>query len=58
MHSDLVEWTEWVLIPAAVLLLAAVHRLDLLAIVIPVAILAAYTLCRGCSRNAYTQRKM
>lgn len=58
MHTDFVDWTEWALIPAAVLLLAAIHRLDLLAIVVPVALLAAYAVSGGCSKTPNTQRKM
>lgn len=59
MHTNLVEWTEWALIPATVILLAAIHRLDLLAIVIPSALLAAYAMCSGgCPKHERTQRKM
>jgi hypothetical protein len=58
MHTNLVEWTEWALTPATVILLAAIHRLDLLAIVVPVAVLAAYAISSGCSKTADTQRKM
>lgn len=59
MHSDLVDWTEWALIPATVILLAAIHRLDLLAIVIPSALLAAYAMCSGgCPKQEHTGRKM
>jgi hypothetical protein len=52
------DCTEWVLIPAAVLLLAAVHRAELLVIVVPLALLMAFLLCgTGTSRNS-EQRKI
>ena len=58
MHTNFAEWTEWALIPGTVLLLAAVHRLDLLAIVVPAAVLAAFALCSGRSKEPDAQRKM
>lgn len=35
-------WTDLILIPAAVMLLAVLHRLDLLTIVVPMSIVAGY----------------
>jgi hypothetical protein len=42
VNSKVMDWTEWILIPAAVLLLVALHRLELLVIVVPLTFLAAY----------------
>lgn len=58
MDNSLADWTEWALIPGSVLLLAAIHRLDLLVIVVPIAVLAGYALCSRCSKGADAQRKM
>jgi hypothetical protein len=58
MKSHITNWTELLLIPAAVLLLAAFHRLDLLVIVVPVSILAAYALSGMLTENNSSQRKI
>lgn len=44
MESKTSDWIEWILIPVAVVLLAVLHRLDLLAIVVPISVVAAYAL--------------
>lgn len=44
MKLQISDWTEWVLIPMAVLLLAGFHRLELLVIIVPVSVLASYAL--------------
>lgn len=58
MKSRVMDWTEWVLVPLAVLLLAACHRLELLAIVVPIAILAAYAVSRSFANDNSSQRKI
>jgi hypothetical protein len=52
------DCTEWILIPAAVLLLAAMHRADLLVIVVPLALLVAYMLCGSAASHSSAQRKI
>ena len=49
---------EWILIPVAVLILAAVHRADLLVIVVPLALLVAYLLCGINASRESEQRKI
>lgn len=58
MKNQVTDWTEWVLIPAAVLLLAAIHRLDLLVIVIPSAVLAAFAVSQSSGAAKTTRRKI
>ena len=42
MKLQISDWMEWVLIPTAVLVLAACHRLELLVIIAPISVLAGY----------------
>lgn len=58
MKSQITNWTELFLIPAAVLLLAAFQRLDLLIIVVPVSVLAAYALSGMLTDHNSSQRKI
>ena len=44
MKLQISDWTEWVLIPTGVVLLAAFHRLELLVIIAPISVLAGYAL--------------
>ena len=57
MKLQIMDWTEWVLIPMAVLLLAALHRLELVVIIVPVSLLAAYTLSEVTDGHS-SQRKI
>jgi len=50
--------SEWLLISAAVLLLAAMHRADLIVIVVSIALLVAYILCSAASNRDHGQRKI
>jgi len=56
MNSQVMSWTEWVLIPVAVLLLALLHRLDLLAVIVPVSVLAGYAASERCLRRNSSRR--
>jgi hypothetical protein len=58
MNSLISDWTEWLLTPAAVLVLAALHRLDLVVIVVPLAVLLAYVMCSKDPKQEFTRRKM
>ena len=58
MKLQIMEWTEWVLIPMAVLLLAAFHRLELLVIIVPVSLLAGYALSEVLADGHSSQRKI
>jgi hypothetical protein len=49
---------EWVLIPAAVLLLALLHRAELIAIIVPLALLVAYFACGSSQSRESHQRKI
>jgi hypothetical protein len=57
MKLQISDWTEWVLIPTAVFVLAAFHRLELLVIIVPVAVLAGYTLSEMTDSNS-SRRKI
>ena len=57
MKLQIIDCTEWVLIPMAVLLLAAFHRLELLVIIAPVSLLAAYALSAVTDAHS-SQRKI
>lgn len=58
MKLQISDWTEWVLIPMAVLLLAALHRLDLLVIIVPIAVLTGYALSAALADGNSSQRKI
>lgn len=58
MKLQISDWTEWVLIPMAVLLLAALHRLDLLVIIVPIAVLTGYALSAALADDNSSQRKI
>jgi hypothetical protein len=58
MKLQISDWTEWVLIPMAVLLLAAFHRLELLVIIVPVSVLAGYALSEVLADGNSSQRKI
>jgi hypothetical protein len=51
MKSQVMDWTEWILVPAAVLLLAALHRLDLVVFIVPGAVLLAYAVTGSSGRR-------
>jgi len=57
MKRQISDWTEWVVIPTAVFVLAAFHRLELLVIIVPVAVLAGYTLSEMTDSNS-SRRKI
>ena len=57
MKRQISDWTEWVLIPMAVFVLAAFHRLELLVIIVPVSVLAGYALSEMTGSNS-SQRKI
>jgi hypothetical protein len=57
MKLQIMDWTEWVLIPMAVLLLAAFHRLELLVIIVPISLLAGYALSEVTDGHS-SQRKI
>ena len=57
MKRQISDWTEWVLIPTAVFVLVAFHRLELLVIIVPVAVLAGYTLSEMTDSNS-SRRKI
>jgi hypothetical protein len=44
MKSLITNWAQWTLVFAAVILLAAMQRLDLLAVIAPVAIVVSYAI--------------
>jgi len=56
MKSDWSNSMGWALMAAAVLLLAILHRLDLLLIVAPLSVLFSYRLARANSRSRLQQR--
>ena len=58
MKLQISDWTEWVLIPTAVLLLAALHRLELVVIIVPVSVLAGYALAEVLTDGNSSQRKI
>jgi hypothetical protein len=58
MKLQIMDWTEWVLIPMAVLLLAAFHRLELLVIIVPASLLAGYALSEVLADGHSSRRKI
>ncbi|HEY8669965.1 MAG TPA: hypothetical protein VIL63_03925 [Terriglobales bacterium] len=44
MKSLITNWAQWTLVLAAVILLAAMQRLDLLAVIAPLAIAVSYAI--------------
>jgi hypothetical protein len=44
MKSLTTNWAQWTLVLAAVILLAAMQRLDLLAVIAPLAIVVSYAI--------------
>jgi hypothetical protein len=57
MKLQISDWTEWVLIPTAVFVLAAFHRLELLVIIAPISVLAGFALSATTDSNS-SRRKI
>ena len=58
MKQQISDWTEWVLIPTAVLLLAALHRLELMVVIVPLSVLAGYAVAELLTDSDSSQRKI
>ena len=58
MKSLITNWGEWGLVLAAVLLLTTLHRLDLLVIVAPLAIVVGYAITLANSGSNSSRRRI
>ena len=58
MKSLITSWAQWALIAAAILLLTTLRRLDLLAIVAPLAVAVGYATTLGKSKSDSGQRRI